>query len=328
LGWIDGTPANAEWNGPLESLVAKDPISGFNSLFIADTYNSVIRQIYLEGPNSGLSQTIAGNGVAGDRTVSDPHQCKYNTPKGLAAATDQFGVITTLYIADSRNCRIKTLAPVSGAWQPAVLAGTGIRGSDPGPGSSATFNEPSGITVDANGFVYVADANNHLIRKIDTSPNANVSNLADTSVLSALSMPTGITAGKTSTLLYFADSGGNIIGRLNPDGSNLITFAGTGVAGFNDGSPSAAQFNSPFHLAWSNTGGTEVLFIADQVNQRIRILNISALSVATFAGSGARGSADGACNVATFKLPSGVAVGLSTEVYVMDSNNNLVRKVQ
>jgi hypothetical protein len=270
-----------------------------------------------------MSQLVAGAGFAGDNNKQNPLLALYNGPRSLAAATDQNGVITTLYIADTYNHKIKTLKPVSGAWQTNNFAGSGIAGNQDGQGASAQFDSPCGVTVGPDGFIYVADRDNQLIRKIDTS--GNVITLATTG---ARTFPQGIAASRTTGKLYISLSTGHVIEVMNPDGSGQARIAGTGSPGFADGPGASAQFYDPDQLAWANTGGLEVLFIGDEGNNRIRILTISTSSVATFAGSGVSGSADGSCTAAQFYSPRGVAVGVSTEVYVMDSLNNKVRKLQ
>ena len=155
-----------------------------------------------------------------------------------------------------------------------TLAGNGTLGFAEGTGAVARFYQPTGLAFDADGNMYVADNQNHRIRKITP-------------------------AGEVST------------------------FAGSGTAGFADGSGTAAQFESPFGVA-VDVGGN--VYVADTYNHRIRKINPAGV-VSTLAGNGSYGYADGGGAAAKFYVPKGVAVDPAGNVYVADENNNRIRKI-
>ena len=151
-GSNNGAAALATFNGP--SGIALSP-SG--TLYVAEWFNSDIRQI----SPAGVVSTLAGSGAAGsDDGVGTA--ATFSLPVGLAIGTN--GV---LYVADDGNNLIRMVTP---AGVVATLAGSINAGSTDGPGSTAMFNQPSGIAVDTNGNLYVADLANNMIRYVAPTP--------------------------------------------------------------------------------------------------------------------------------------------------------------
>src|SRR5262249_8633759 len=132
--------------------------------------------------------------------------------------------------------------------------------------------------------------------------------------------------GTSNNLIYVSDQTNHKIWQVNTTNNAVTLLAGNGVAGFADGTGSAAQFNSPRHLVWT-TG--DVLYIADPNNFRVRKLVVSTQPVTTLAGTGTQGNADGACTTtAQFKGPQGISnFGPSSELYVVDTADNKIRKI-
>ena len=122
--------------------------------------------------------------------------------------------------------------------------------------------------------------------------------------------------------VYAVDAANNVIRKITTAGV-VTTLAGSGVAGFADGTGAAAQFNSPHELAVDNGGN---IYLIDQNNHRIRKITPSGV-VTTIAGSGVAGYLDGPVATAKFSYPSGVAVDASGNVYVADYQNNAIRKI-
>jgi streptogramin lyase len=209
-----------------------------------------------------------------------------------------------------------------------TLAGSGTLGSTDGIATSATFNGPRGVAVDALGNVYVGDSENNKIRKI--APSGTVTTMAGSGAAgssdgigSAASFyfPSDITVDASGNL-YVADSGNNKIRKITPSGT-VTTLAGSGAAGSADGTGSAASFSTPYGVEIDISGN---VYVGDFGSNKIR--KITPLGVVTtIAGSGTVGSTDGTSLTATFNGPRGVAIDASGNVYVGDSTNNKIRKI-
>ena len=150
----DGGPAiEANLNWP-----AGVAVDGAGNVYIADRGNDRIRRV----DGAGVITTIAGTGVRGFSGDGGPAvEAKLDGPSGIAV--DGAG---NVYIADRGNDRIRR---VDGAGVITTIAGTGVRGfsGDGGPAVEAKLDGPSGIAVDGAGNVYIADYNNHRVRRVD-----------------------------------------------------------------------------------------------------------------------------------------------------------------
>lgn len=174
-----------------------------------------------------------------------------------------------VYVADYENNLIRK---ISQAGVVSTLAGSGAKGADDGLDTAATFNLPEALAVDASGNVYVADNGNNLIRKV--TPAGQVSTFAGsgqpgrgdgTGAAASFSSPFGIAIDANGNL-YVADSGNNLIRKITPGGA-VTTIAGSGSRGANDGSGSAASFNTPAGIAVDKSGN---IYVADEGNNLIR----------------------------------------------------------
>ncbi|HEX7410373.1 MAG TPA: hypothetical protein VF515_22365 [Candidatus Binatia bacterium] len=137
--------------------------------------------------------------------------------------------------------------------------------------------------------------------------------------------PTGLVYDPGAGVTYVADMVNATIRSIDPTG-NVSTVAGTpGVTGSNDGTGTVATFNGPLGLALDNSND---LFVADSLNDTIRVMSPITTSVATFAGSaGSVGSTDGYRTSARFNQPSGLAFDGVAGIYVTDTNNDTIRKI-
>jgi hypothetical protein len=208
-----------------------------------------------------------------------------------------------------------------------TLAGTGSTGSSNGTGTSASFSSPYAITTDGSNL-YVADSENHLIRKIVISTGA-VTTVAGTEssgsangtgTSASFSSPQGITTDGTN--LYVADNGNHLIRKVVISTGAVTTVAGTGSSGSANGTGTSASFSSPQGIT---TDGTN-LYVADYGNHLIRKIVISTGAVTTVAGTGSSGSANDTGTSASFNTPTGVTTD-GTNLYVSDSDNHLIRKI-
>lgn len=241
---------------------------------------------------------------------------KFSGPSGLTVDAS-----SNLYLADSRNHRIRSVTP-NGLVK--TVAG-GTIGLADGPIAQARFQFPRGIAFDKEGNAYVADRSNHCIRKL--SREGGVTTLAGSTFgfsdgrgsLAKFANPSGLTVDDHGTV-YVADSTNSRIRRITQDGT-VTTLAG-GTEGFRDAPGAEAQFNHPISVAIDND---RILYVADLYNHRIRRITPSG-SVTTLAGSAA-GFIDGSGPEAKFNHPESVALDSNGNIYVADFSNQVIRKI-
>jgi sugar lactone lactonase YvrE len=304
-------------------------VDGLGNVFVADTGNYVIRKLSADGQMSIIagSEGVKG-GKGGVGTAA-----RFNDPKALAL--DRAG---NLYVADSNSIR-----KISPNGLVTYLAGNASPGSVDAAGFSARFNKPAGLTVDAAGIVYVADTNNHTIRKV--SPNGIVSTLAGLAQISGQADGVGTSARFNHPIAIALDAAGSLyvtdalnytLRKVTTDG-NVSTLAGlAGSSGSTDGIGGAARFGSAAGVAVGASGN---LYVSDggvardysalfTSNNVIRAVS-NAGSVKTVAGtvSVARGYVDGRASSAIFNLPRAVASDRAGNLYVGDSENYVIRKI-
>lgn len=209
-----------------------------------------------------------------------------------------------------------------------TIAGTGGADFINGNGTSAAFAFPAGVAVDNSGNIFVADQDNHVIRRI--TPLGDVSTFCGSGVqgfvdgnanTARFDNPKDLAFDGSGNLLV-ADLSNNRIRRIAPDGT-VTTLAGSGAAGFVNGNGTSAVFRFPAGIA---VDGNDNVFVADQDNHVIRQITPSG-DVSTFAGSGIEGFADGAAGVARFDDPKDLAFDNSGNLYVADFQNNRIRKI-
>ena len=216
-----------------------------------------------------------------------------------------------------------------------TVAGGGSSFGDRGAATAGQLNTPSGVALDGAGNLYIADTNNHRIRKVDAS-TGNISTVAGTgtdgysgdggaATAARLNSPSGVAVDGAGNL-YIADTGNSRIRKVDSSG-NISTVAGTGTDGYSgDGAAAtAARLNSPSGVAVDGAGN---LYIADTGNSRIRKVDSSG-NISTVAGTGTRGfSGDGAAATsAQLRNPQGVALDGAGNLYIADRFNHRIRKV-
>lgn len=147
---------------------------------------------------------------------------------------------------------------------------------------------------------------------------------ASLTVLTVL-VPAGLSLGSTYQLsVDILDVSTNLIQFTIISGINVTTVAGSGIPGFLNGSLANSRFNSPTDVT---SNQPDVLYVCDRLNHRIRKIDLVSGSVSTFSGQGTAGFADGASNEARFNNPQGIWVTPGGEVYVADTQNNRIRRV-
>ena len=272
---------------------------------------------YVESGNcDDIVTTLAGSGVSGFNDATGT-AAQFNFHENVAV-----GASGIVYVGDTNNNRVRAIAS-NGAVS--TVAGS-VQGSTNANGTSAQFYYPAGVAVDSSGTVYVADRNNHRIRKI--APNGDVTTLAGSSagfangtgVAAQFNSPSSVAVDDSGNV-YVADSSNNRIRKITSTGV-VTTLAGSGTAGASDGTGTGAQFSWPFGVAVDKFG---VVYVSDQNNHRIRTISATGV-VGTLAGSTV-GSANGTGAAAQFNFPSGIAVDTSGTVYVADTSNNRIREI-
>lgn len=229
-------------------------------LWITEYFGNRVRRLL---PGGALA-SVAGTGTAGFNGDGYAVLSQLKTPS--QAALDGAG---NLYVADSGNHRIRKVTP-SGLMT--TVAGTGSPGfsGDGGPATAAQISFPECVAFDHAGNLYIADTDNHRIRKVDR--DGNISTIAGQTA-PFLSFPGGIAVDRDQNI-YIADSGNHQILKLSPAG-DLTKVAGTGGYGFSgdDGPALAAEFNNPASIAVDGAGN---IYVADLNNNRIRKLTLDA----------------------------------------------------
>ena len=281
------------------------------NLYVADYGNNEIRKIATDGTVS----TFAGNGTQGVINASDT-LATFNEPAGITI--DAAG---NLYVADSGNNLIRKIS--------ATRAVTTLAGGDTtgfainGTGINASFFDPLSVAADASGNIYVADAGDNQIRKV-TSGGAVTTfagNADTTNAVALFTNPTGL-ARDAAGNIFVAGYLTNTILKITPDGT-IATLAGTGQPGATNGPGNTATFYFPNSVA---VDAADNVYVADGVNNLIRKVTPDG-TVSTLAGNGTAGATDSTGTAASFDGPAGLAVDAAGNVYVADSNNNLIRKI-
>jgi sugar lactone lactonase YvrE len=302
-GSDDGPGASATFNGV--SGVAVDTLG---RVYVADAGNRKIRMI----DTSGEVTTLAGSGSSGSND-GPAASATFTTPQWLSVKTDNQGA-TTVYVTDRDIHKVRKISP---AGIVSTTAGTGSAGFADGPAGTATFDFPTGIVATNFGELYVADANNDRIRLLGTGGGYTSTFVG----APLMENPTGV-AEDASGNAYIAESGNNRILKRSANGQ-LLPFAGTGIAGSNDGTGATATFSNPRGVAVANNGD---IFVADSGNNKIRKISPTGV-VSTVAGTGTTGALDGPAGSATFNNPYSLDLDGSGAIYVADTNNNRVRKI-
>jgi sugar lactone lactonase YvrE len=320
----DGGPANATRLNVPEDVA----VDAAGNLYIADKENHRIRKV----DPSGTITTVAGNGsggFGGDGGAATDASLYY--PSGVTV--DGAG---NLYLADTSNQRIRRVDAATGTITTVAGTGTAGFGGDGGLATEAKLSYPTGVAVDGAGNLYLADKNNHRIRRVDAA-DETISTVAGTGTGNYhgdggpatdawLWEPGGVTLDATGNL-YITDRTNRRVRKVDAATGVISTVAGSGNVTYegDGGLGTSAKVNSPRGLALDNLGN---LYIADTGNHRIRKLEPSGL-ITTVAGGGPGnfGGDGGAATAAALRNPAAVAVDTAGNLYIADSSNHRIRKV-
>ena len=324
-----GSSGDSGDGGPALSAKLHDPRGVYKdasgNLYIADSSNHKVRKV----DTSGDISTFAGTGAAGDTGDGGP---------AVSAKIDQpFDVLKdasgNLYIADKQKHKIRMVDTSGDILTFLSDAGAGDAG-DGGLALLARTNNPGGIFKDSS-TLYIADTNNHKIRKVDLLTNI-ITTIAGTGVAGSsgdggpatqarLNEPRGIYQAASGNL-YIADTKNHKIRRVNTSGT-ISTFAGTGSSG--DGwnfsyDATSVRLNEPYDVMIEGN----YLYIADTKNHKIRRMNASGW-IWTIAGTGSAGDEGdgGDADDAELDGPRGIFMDTTGNLYIADTNNHKIRKV-
>ncbi len=281
------------------------------NIYVADRGSSRILRIDPQGAVS----VFAGSGTSG--MVDGPAAtAQFNKPRAVALDPTNGDLI----VADTFNHSIRR---ISGSVV-STVAGTGKFGFEDGPVESAMFSSVSGIAVDFNGDIYVADPKNERIRlisggQVSTHAGSGQAGSADGPALNAsFNQPEGLAITDDGSVLVVADTKNHLIRKIS---GGQVSTAGTGEAGYVEGNPTQAQFDSPWHIVMRSPS---LAYVADSGNAVVRRITSDGTSL--LAGVPMTiGDNDGPLSSARFASPRGLAVGPGGEIVIGDANNNAVR---
>lgn len=287
------------------------------------------------------------------------HICTFAGYQGLAALGQEeiaanesylylpqdIGVAPTgdVYVLDWNNHRIRR---IDADGMVMTMAGTGLLGDGPeGDARLASFNHPTSVSFDNDGNMLVAAWHNSRVDRIDLATNLLTYVAGDGSraftgdggdaKIAALDLPSSVVQAADG-IIYISDSANMRIRSITTDGL-IHTVAGDGVAGYlGDGGPAlTAELNNSKGQAAAPSGRIVMgpgnqLYIADTLNQRIRVIDFSTGIIDTFAGNGTAGASGdgGPATDANVFSPTDVAVGPDGELYIADTENSCVRVVR
>ena len=333
-------------------------VDASGNLFIADTENSVIREVMAA---SGLIQTVAGNGIL---CAASTDACGDGGPAVSAQLNSPAGVFVdasgNIFIADTSDSRIREVVASTGTIQ--TVAGTGASCltfsacGDAGAAASAELNNPYAVVVDGSGNIYVADSDDSAIRVVN--PGAAAVTIAGVTISpgtiatiagngtactdpssgcgdggpaadAELNFPSGLSLDSAGNI-YIADTFNNTIREVSATSGTIQTVAGTlgqrGYAGDN-GPSTSALLDTPYGVFLDSFGN---IFVADTDNSVVReIVAVNSNTIQTIAGNGTSGFAGdgGSSAAAELAHPLGVAGGSSGNIFIADGENSRIRQL-
>jgi GT2 family glycosyltransferase/DNA-binding beta-propeller fold protein YncE len=213
---------------------------------------------------------------------------------------------------------------------------------DNGPVIEAWLDTPGGVGVAPSGELFIADSNNHVIRRVDAQ-NRTITTVVGNNSLGAgfsgdfgpataaqLNTPDGVALAPDGDLIV-ADSHNHRVRRVDRESGEIITIAGSGDDGFSgdDGPATQAQLNTPSAVAAASNGD---IYIADTLNYRVRMIDHTTGFIHTVAGTGSAGDSEqigdgGPATSAFLNMPGDVAIAPNGDLYIADMHHQRVRRV-
>ncbi|MFL6247793.1 MAG: hypothetical protein ACJ74H_17345 [Thermoanaerobaculia bacterium] len=317
-GHADGTVGIGRMWGP--TGIAVDA----GSFYVSDSVDSTIRSITSGGTLGTLS------GITFYPGPNDGFGGRFNSPAGIAVSSG------AAYVADTGNNTVRKIS--IGDANVSTVAGLAHEsGFTNATGGAARFNHPTGLAFYPGpagvGFAYVSDTDNQVIRRVGV--DGVVTTLAGSSfgyvdangTSAKFRSPRGLALEFATISVYVADTGNHCIRKVTYTG-DVTTYAGQGFSSGNDNGNrlTTAKFNSPRGVALSFSGAA--LYVADTGNRLVRKIDTGTGLVTTLAGSGAYGLTDANGTSASFGEITGIMVDTSDNVYVTESQNGRIRKIE
>jgi hypothetical protein len=318
-GSNDGTNSAARFIYPFGVVVDSS-----SNVYVVDLSAGTIRKVRPSGTNWVVTTLSTVTVSFGSVTP-----VQLNQPEGIAL--DAQG---NFYVGSSGDNTIQKLTPAGTNWLVTTLAGAAnVEGAADLAGTNAGFNFPTGVAVDTNGNVYVADTDNSKIRVVTSAGQVNtyagagnivtLGSINGTGASALFSSPSGVALDPAGNV-YVGDGGDFLLRKITPLGE-VSTVAGlAGSFGHADGVGSLATFSNIRALARDAHGN---LFVSDSENCLIRKVTPASV-VTTIAGMALiNGTNDGVGTNAQFNYPQGIALDTNANLYVADSQSHTIRMI-
>ncbi len=287
------------------------------NIYVADFYNHLIRKI----SPTGIVSTFAGSGLSGDQDGNGIN-ASFNNPKGICIDTQG-----NIYVADQGNNKIRK---ITSAGIVSTFAGSGNPGTKNGQGGAAEFQGPYGLFYSKSGAIYVADEDNHLIRRITltggvtTFAGSGVAGKKDGQGAVAEFFEPHQICEDNSGNFYVTDYKNNIIRKITPTGL-VSTFVGNGIQKNMDGQGVNSSFEGPVGICFD---GTSNLYVADFLGHKIRKIDLNG-KVSTFAGNGSIGSQNSNLLQSSFNYPVDFVYDKNAgNMYISEAHGNKIRRIK
>ena len=305
------------------------------NVYIADYVNNRVRKVTYatgvittiagKGDSTGVGGTFSGDGYpATDAFIHNPS----------SIALDAAG---NVFFTDQANNRIRKINASTGIIT--TVAGNGVGGysADGVPATASALFNPAGIAFDTVGDLYIADWENHRIRKVTMSTGiittiagtgtAGYSGDGGPATAAQFYRPSDLAFDRSGNL-YISEYGNSTVRKIMKTTGVITTIAGTNAAGYSgDGAAAtSAQINRPLGIKIDTVGN---IYIADWRNYVVRMVSAAAGNITTIAGTGVNGySGDGGpATAAQLSSIDGMALDAHGNLYVADEFNNVIRKI-
>ena len=314
----DGVGDTARFDGPCAAVT-----DGAGNLFVADTYNQVIRKVVIA---TGAVTTFVGSpGKSGDADGIGS-DARFDLPNVIA--TDGAG---NLFVSDVFHCTVRKIILSTRAVTTLAGSPEDCQTRD-GTGTDARFAGPVGLAGDGAGNIFVSDAQGNTIRKVviatgtvtTIAGSGNAGHVDGIGRAAQFSWPSGLTTDGLGNLLV-TDTENHAIRKIVVATGEVTTVAGSEEAGDVDGVGAAARFSFPSDLISDGDGN---IFVSDGLNHKVRKVVVATGAVSTVVGSPGRAGVALGPLPATLNYPTALAVGPSGELIIADYYENALLVVR